>query len=117
MLYKKYCIEVTSINMMVSDVILRNNTYNNHLNFEIDPVRVSTFTKTYVNDNGINVNYFYKFNSYKDAYDVINKYYYCCCDSSKLISIIEVFDDIEPPLLYMRSEKIRQIKNKIKKHV
>lgn len=116
MLYSKFVIEIVYSNLIIGDISLITDSYSKGISFDLDKQIRSINTIKYVDDYGsITANPF-KFYTYEQAFECLERYYNILNSNVDIITyrICEVYDHIEPPLLVMRALKLNKIKRCIK---
>lgn len=108
MLYEKYIIDVICSVEILKDVTFQNNGNS----FEIRKIPFFINDHKYLDNYGNLLSTPFKFYSHKQAMYYLEKYYNNI-PYPQIPKIIEIYDNIEPPILILRQLKINKIlKNK-----
>ena len=110
-IYKKYAIEVVVSHRVSGDVRLESSpTYNGSgLNLNCSPIYLNTIN--YLDDYGIIVEYPRYFDTYKDAFNLLNTQYIYLRVNVNVhsVKIVELYNDIQPPIKVLRKLKLKEI--------
>jgi len=111
MLYKKYVIEVTQEQEIDMNIKLSStNTYENQVQMNLISTKEYFNIVRYVDNQGIISDYPTKYDTYNEAYNKLSTFYYNLMgNSTTVVRITEILDDMTPPVEVLRSMKINQI--------
>ena len=113
MIYKKYAIEVVVSHRVSGDVRLDSSTtYNgNSINLVCHPLFINTIR--YLDDYGILVDHPKYFDTYKDTFNLLNIQYVYLRTNLDIhsVKIVELYNDVQPPIKILRKLKLENIKN------
>lgn len=113
MLYKKFAIEAVFNELVVLDSRLISETpYGNDIKLSINNTKVPINIIKYVDDLGILTDFPIKFYTHNHAYNILDRHYDIIFNNYNIrsVKIVEIYDNIEPPLIFMRLLKIQKIK-------
>ena len=112
MLYKKYVIELTCDITVINDVTLNTTSmYNNQFQIDLSPTIKNINVIKFLNKNGYIEDYETIYETYQEAFDVLSTYYYDISSGYNIITkkIVEVYNDVTPPIEVLRSIKLKKI--------
>jgi len=119
MLYPKYVIEAVYSDCVVRHSELQSTQSYNGIELKMNNMTTPINSIRYIDKMGNLGDYQSFFNTYEEAYKTLDRFYDHIIASNNFgirrISIIEVFDRIEPPLLVIRKLKLQKIKKRLKK--
>lgn len=118
MLYKKYAIEVVYSTPVIMNTEILPNTMFNGVSLVVNNISKLVNIVQYLNEIGILLDTPTTFYTYKNALQTLERFYYYVKGNHtyniKTFKVVEIYDDIIPPIEVMRSLKIKKIKEKIK---
>lgn len=115
MIYKKYAIEIIISQEVVTNTKLSFSSLNSDTDNLIRIENTQKFISEiyYMNKYGHVYSDSATFDTYKEAYEILNENYYSIKNTfyDRLITtkIVEVFDDIKPPIKILRKQKLNEI--------
>lgn len=117
MIYTKYAIEIVISETIIRDVILNNtlDSYEtNKITFNIQTIPNEINVIKYLNKFGVISEYNILFNTKSEALDIIDICYDNIISNFDIISIkiVELLDDIPPPIEIQRALKLKKILKK-----
>ena len=111
MIYKKYIIETTISNTLIQDVELINSTTYNGFTYNLNSSPNFFNTIRYLDTYGLISDFPSYFYTYEEAFNFLKKSYnFITIDYNiKTIKIVEVYDNIVPPIKVLRKLKLKKI--------
>ena len=112
MLYKKFAIEIVQEQEFDTNIkLISSNTYDNHIQMDLATNKDYFNVIRYVDNQGIISDYPTIYDTYNEAFNKLSTYYYNLKGNGNIqtLKIVEVYDDLTPPLEVLRAMKIKKL--------
>lgn len=115
MIYKKYAIEVAIEYQVLTDITQTGMVDHNGFSLYVDKSPNYINAISYYNRGGFVDRFPEFYYTYESALKSLNDNYYTIVGYNNFssVKIVELYDDVEPPLGIIRALKIKEIKSKI----